>query len=33
MKKTLALLFLSSAAAQAGVFNVGSGYVARGTIK
>ena len=35
MKKTLALMifFLSSAAAQAGVFNVGSGYVARGTIK
>ena len=35
MKKTLALMifFLSSAAAQAGVCNVGSGYVARGTIK
>jgi len=35
MKKTLALiiLFLSSAAAQAGVCNVGSGYVSRGTIK
>jgi hypothetical protein len=35
MKKTLALmiLFLSSATVQAGVFNVGSGCVARGTIK
>ena len=35
MKKTLALiiLFLSSAAAQAGVCNVGSGYVSRSTIK
>jgi len=35
MKKTLALMifFLSSAAAQAGVCNVGSEYVARGTIK
>ena len=33
MKKALALLFLNSATVQAGVFNVGSGYVARGTIK
>jgi hypothetical protein len=35
MNKTLALiiLFLISATVQAGVLNVGSGYVARGTIK
>ena len=33
MKKALALLFLNSATVQAGVFNVGFGCVARGTIK